>query len=62
MQNTPLFWQNYVWPKIEGDFGALHRFVNDPYPDGPNYYLNAIQSNLSKLQRVNADASFQTRR
>ncbi len=49
-RNTPSFWENYVLPKIEADFGRLHLFLNDPYPDGPNPYLQAVQRNLSRIQ------------
>jgi hypothetical protein len=51
-RNTPSFWENYVLPKIKADFGSLHVFLNDPYPDGPNPYLQAIQGNLSRLQEM----------
>ncbi len=52
MRNTPIFWQSYVRPKIERDFGALYRFLSDPYPDGPNFYLDAIEANIAKLRRL----------
>jgi len=52
MRNTPGFWQQYVMPKIEKDFGGLHRFLADPYPDGPNFYLDAIEVNIRKLLRL----------
>jgi hypothetical protein len=52
MRDTPVFWKNYVWPKLNGDFGALYRYLNDPYPDGPNYYLDAIQRNLARLHKL----------
>lgn len=55
MRSTPTFWQNYVWPKIQTDFGALYRFLNDPYPDGPNYYLDSIAANLSRLRKQTAE-------
>jgi hypothetical protein len=51
MQNTPAFWQNYVWPKVNGDFGGLHRFLADPFPNGANYYLDCIQLNLARLSK-----------
>jgi hypothetical protein len=54
MRNTPGFWQHYVWPKIDRDFGGMQRFLTDPFPDGPNFYLDAIEGNLAKLNRVNA--------
>ena len=50
MRNTPAFWEYYVWPKINNDFGGLYRFLNDPYPDGPNLYIQRIDQNLAKLR------------
>jgi hypothetical protein len=52
MRNTPGFWQNYVFPKINRDFGGLHRFLNEPYPDGPNIYLESIEMNLARLRKL----------
>jgi hypothetical protein len=51
MQKTPLFWENYVQKKIKGDFLGLYRFLNDPYPDGPNFYIDRIESNIARLRR-----------
>lgn len=56
MRNTPMFWENYVWPKIQTAFGGLHRFLSDPYPDGPNYYLDSIESNLARLRKIAAES------
>ena len=53
MRSTPGFWQHYVLPKITRDFSGIHRFLNDPMPDGPNFYLDAIQANLARLQKMN---------
>ena len=50
MRTTPAFWEKYVWPKIEGDFGSLHRYLTDPFPDGPNYYLDCIEANIARLR------------
>lgn len=46
---TPAFWDHYVRPKIEREFGGLQVFLNDPYPDGPNPYLQCIAANLARL-------------
>ncbi len=54
MRNTPDFWQHYVLPKIEKDFGALHRFLADPFPDGPNFYLDAVETNIARLREITA--------
>jgi len=33
------------------DFGGLHRFLNDPYPSGPNPYFQRIEANLERLRQ-----------
>jgi hypothetical protein len=50
MERTPSFWENFVWKKLEQDFGGLHHFLNDPYPKGPNSYLRQIEMNLDRLR------------
>jgi hypothetical protein len=50
MRKTPQFWENYVVPRITKDFEGLYRFLNDPYPDGPNPYLQQIAVNLERLR------------
>jgi hypothetical protein len=50
IQKTPAFWEKYVQMKLDREFGGLHRFLNDPYPDGSNYYLDKIESNMDKLR------------
>lgn len=57
MRNTPLFWEHYVWPKINEDFAELYRYLNDPYPDGPNVYLERVRENITRLQRRFAPAA-----
>ena len=55
LRNTPLFWQSYVLPRINDEFEGLHHFLNDPYPDGPNEYLQRIEENIAVIQsRVGA--------
>jgi hypothetical protein len=51
MRKTPGFWDNYVLPRVNGEFGGLHLFLNDPYPDGPNVYCQRIEENIGKLRR-----------
>ncbi len=50
MRSTPGFWERYVWPKINQDFRGLYRFLNDPYPDGPNWYVQQVEANLARLR------------
>lgn len=50
IQKTPLFWESFVLKKLDNDFGGLYRFLNNPYPDGPNEYLDRITANLERLR------------
>ena len=54
IRKTPGFWKGYVWPKMNQDFEGLYQFLADPYPDGPNAYLHAIEMNLARLSRLTA--------
>lgn len=50
IQKTPAFWENFVKVRLERDFGGLHRFLNDPFPDGPNEYIRRIEANMERLR------------
>jgi hypothetical protein len=57
MRKTPAFWENYVQPKINRDFGRLYTFLNDPYPDGPNPYLQWIEANMARIRKAASRSS-----
>jgi len=50
MEKTGVFWERYVVPKINGDFQGVYKFLNHPYPDGPNFYISRIKANIARLQ------------
>src|SRR6185436_9146126 len=50
MRRTPGFWEDFVLNKLSHDFGGLYHFLNDPYPDGPNEYLQHVGANMEKLR------------
>ncbi len=50
-RKTPAFWEKFVRVKLDRDFGGVHRFLNDPYPDGPNPYFERIEANLARLRQ-----------
>lgn len=52
MQKTTGFWEKYVVPKINGDFAGLYKYLADPYPDGPNHYLQRIEANIARLRQM----------
>jgi hypothetical protein len=51
LQKTPAFWEKYVRPKLDHDFQGIHRFLNDPYPDGKNDYIERIEQNIARLRQ-----------
>jgi len=56
VRKTPDFWTKYVLPKIKNEFWGLYRFLNRPYPNGPNYYLQRVEANIEKVRRQLAAA------
>jgi hypothetical protein len=52
IRRTPDFWENYVLPKLTRDFSGLYRFLNDPYPDGPNPYVDRIEASMKQLKQT----------
>lgn len=51
MSKTPAFWDNYVKRKLEREFAGVYKFLNQPYPDGANWYLEKIEANIAKLRQ-----------
>ncbi len=49
ISKTPGFWTFYVKEKIEKEFKGLYHFLRDPYPNGPNHYVETIEKNLSQI-------------
>lgn len=55
LSRTPQFWEGFVKPRLEGAFGGVYRFLNEPYPQGPNPYVQRIEANMTRLrQRLTA--------
>jgi hypothetical protein len=57
MDNTPAFWETFVQKKLDREFRGLHRFLNDPFPAGPNPYFEIIAANMERLKRVRQSAA-----
>ena len=54
VHRTPAFWYGFVLPKLDRDFAGLHRYLNEPYPNGPNEYLRRIEANIGRILQVTA--------
>jgi hypothetical protein len=52
LNKTPNFWEKYVKAKLDRDFGGVFRYLNEPYPDGTNFYMDKIESNVRRLREV----------
>jgi len=50
LRRTPAFWENWAKPRLEREFLGMYRFLNDPYPDGPNEYLARIEAHMARLR------------
>ena len=47
---TPEFWQQSIRAKLDQDLLGLWRFLNDPYPNGPNEYTARIEANMDRIK------------
>ncbi len=50
IRKTPLFWEKFVLPRLENEFAGLYRFLNDPFPAGPNWYVRRVEQNIERLR------------
>jgi hypothetical protein len=50
VRKTPTFWNRYVRNKIEIEFAGLYHFLEDPYPGGPNEYVDRIEANIARIR------------
>jgi hypothetical protein len=51
IRGTPQFWAGYVKPKLASDFQGLYRYLSEPFPDGPNEYVDRIEANMARLRQ-----------
>ena len=58
ISKTPHFWRTLVMPKLDNELLGLYRFLANPYPDGPNHYMEAVNANIAL---VSAAATAHTR-
>ena len=51
ISSTPQFWFQFVLPRLKGDYGAVYRLLNQPWPNGPNVYIQQAEANVEALQQ-----------
>lgn len=50
LEKTPRFWENYVRPLLDFEAGGVHRYLTTA--GQPNPYLQAVEANIEKVQRL----------
>lgn len=46
---TPAFWRLHVRPRLDRDFESTYRYLNQPWPDGPNDYLLRVERQIALI-------------
>jgi hypothetical protein len=49
---TPQFWEEFVLPRINGDYHGVYRYLARPYPDGSNAYIDAVKRNVARTAEL----------
>ncbi len=47
---TPAFWEQFVLPRLTRECHAVFRYLADPYPAGPNAYIQAVERNMERAR------------
>jgi hypothetical protein len=53
---TPDFWRQSIRSKLDQELLGLWRFLNDPFPNGPNEYMDRIEANMERIRQSRPDA------
>ena len=51
VRETPGFWRNVILPRLENEFLGMYRFLARPYPGGENYYVNAVNATIARIEK-----------
>jgi hypothetical protein len=51
VRGTPDFWRKVILPRLENHLLGMYRFLARPYPDGENYYVNAINATIARIEK-----------
>ncbi len=52
IEKTPAFWTRFVLPRLTEDYRSVYRFLAEPYPDGANPYLDAVERNIARTAEL----------
>lgn len=49
VRKTPEFWSRHVRDRLEREFEGVYRYLNHPFPTGPNAYIARIEANIARI-------------
>jgi hypothetical protein len=49
LAQTPTFWRTFVLPRLEGACAGLYHYLREPWPDGPNPYVEQAEANVARI-------------
>ncbi len=47
---TPGFWRHMVLPKLNNECMGLYHFLAEPWPNGRNPYIEAVEENIRRIE------------
>lgn len=50
LRGTPYFWDKIVKAKLDETCLGLYRYLNEPYPNGPNPYVLKVEENVDQIR------------
>ena len=56
LRKTRGFYQGYVRRMLDEEWRQVYRLLEYNFPDGANHYVQAIEANLDRIDRILADA------
>ena len=52
IRRTPTFWEKMVQTKLETDFLGIYKYLNQPFPSGPNEYVERVEANMERIKSL----------
>lgn len=50
ISQTPVFWEKFVKPRLRTEYSGVFHYLNHPYPDGPNPYIQQAEVNIAHIK------------
>lgn len=51
IEQTPSFWKEFVIPRLNNACEGIYCYLNNPFPDGVNPYMQQAKQNIEKIEK-----------